>query len=356
MSNEIRDRIVVSTIAKLIAEIVWWIVVWIGSNAVAEQLTSNFAAYIPWVVTGLSVIVFSYFGRRSSHFRAFLMAVYEYLINRGLQRILGLLVLGGSAYIGYLIINDARIFIVVIGLVLASVLLQSSVRLSQPSLVKTFQSYLQDIKDQDIDQLPRFWPLSEYESEFFNLPHPGTTMEYKLEGRFTFNGVKFDLWSSLIIPSHYQGSEAYFQLPESKGPEPSYYAVRHVKRVHFLMNAFGREYINRKVKDSVRNKKIGEIGLIFEDDLQRTYDLVLGENIRFYVVNRKDNETQVISTSDPSTMVAWQGKDDDDELVLDHLQIDVPGNLQNKKLMGIRFRQELLQYFVFAVTLEFEEE
>jgi hypothetical protein len=354
MTKEIRERIVISTAAKLIAEIVWWVVVWFGSNAVAENLTSNLAVYFPWIVTGVLVVTFSYFGRRSPHIRAFLMAVYEYLVNQGLQRILGLIVLGGSAYIGYLIINDARIFIVIIGLGLASILLQSSFGLRQPAMIKTFQSYLQDIRDQDLDQLPRFWPLSEYDSKFFDFP-TGGTMDYQLEGRYTFNGVVFDLWNSHLLPGHYREGEVLFSLPEVKRPDTNYYAVKHVKKIHFLTNAWSYEHNKGKVKESVRNRKIGDIGLIFEGDAQYSYDLILGDNIRFPIINRRDNETSVVSTSNPSTMVAWQGKDDDDELVLDHLQIEVPENLRNKKLMGIRFRQELLQYFVFAVTLEFDD-
>jgi hypothetical protein len=358
MSQDIREKIVVSTAAKLIAEVVWWVVVWFGSNAVAEKLTSNLAVFFPWIVTGVLVVTFSYFGRRSPHIRAFLMAMYEYLINQGLQRILGLIVLGGSAYIGYLIINDARIFIVVIGLVLASVLLQSSFGLRQPSILKTFQSYLQDIKDQDVEQLPRFWPLSESSSPFFiSFKQMGSdTMKYKLEGRYTFNGVVFDLWTFTQWPGHYRDCEVLFPLPEVKDPDTHYYAIKHVKKIHLLMNAYSYEHNRGKVKESVRNRKIGDIGLIFERDAEYSYDLILGDNIRFPIVNRRDNETSVVSTSNPSTMVAWQGKDDDDELVLDHLQIEVPGNLRDKKLMGIRFRQELLQYFVFAVTLEFDEQ
>ena len=354
MSDEIRDRIVVSTIAKLIAEVVWWIVVWIGSNAVAEQLTSNFADYIPWVVTGLSVVVFSYFGRRSPRLRALLRAFYEYLLNQGLQRILGLLILAGSAYVGFVVTNDGRVFIVAIGLVLASLLLQNSIRFGQPSIAQTYQSYMRDIRDQDINLLPRFWPLSEYQSEFFDI-HYGGIDQYKLEGKYTFNGVEFDLWNSQLLPGNHREGEVLFPLPEVKGPETYYYAVKHVKKIHLLMNAWSYEHNKGKVKESVRNRKIGDIELIFDGDTYYLYDLILGDNIRFPIVNRRDNQTSVVSTSNPSTRVAWQGKDDDDELVLDHIQIEVPEYLRSKKLMGVRFRQELLQYFVYAATIEFDK-
>jgi hypothetical protein len=354
MSSEIRDKIVVSTIAKLLAEIVWWVVVWIGSNAIAEQLTSNLAGFFPWIVTGVSVVIFSYFGRTSPHLRALLRAIFDYLSNQGLQRILGLIVLGGSAYLGYLVINDARVLIVILGLVLASLLLQGSIRGSQASFIRSYRSQLKNIRNQDIDQLPNYWPLSEYDSEFFEFPG-GDRMDYKLEGKYTFNGVAFALWKDQLWPGNHRDGEVLLSLPETKGPDTYYYAVKNVKKVHFLMNAWSYEHNKGKVKESVRNRKIGEIELIFEGDTQVPYDLILGDNIRFPIVDRRDNQTSVVSTSNPSTMVAWQGKDDDDELVLDHLQIEVPAYLRSKKLMGIRFRQELLQYFVFAATIEFDK-
>jgi hypothetical protein len=164
------------------------------------------------------------------------------------------------------------------------------------------------------------------------------------------------LWKEQLFPGNHRDGEVLFSLPAVKGPDTYYYAVKNVKKVHFLINAWSYEHNKGKVKESVRNRKIGEIELIFEGSALYPYDLILGDNIRFPIVNRRDNQTSVVSTSNPVTMVAWHGKDDDDELVLDHLQIEVPEYLRSKKLTGIRFRQELLQYFVFAVTIEFDKE
>ena len=87
-------------------------------------------------------------------------------------------------------------------------------------------------------------------------------------------------------------------------------------------------------KVAFRDKKVGEIRLIFSDNQSHSIDLIPGINLREW---KNYGDHNVTTISDPNVTQAWAGnnKFDSSMAIIDMLTINIPANQQNNVLAAI---------------------
>jgi|GEM_PF-4625965 len=87
-------------------------------------------------------------------------------------------------------------------------------------------------------------------------------------------------------------------------------------------------------KVAFRDKKVGEIRLIFSDNQSHSIDLIPGINLREW---KNYGDYNVTTISDPNVTQAWAGnnKFDSSMAIIDMLTINIPANQQNNVLAAI---------------------
>lgn len=83
-----------------------------------------------------------------------------------------------------------------------------------------------------------------------------------------------------------------------------------------------------------KNKKVGEIHLIFSDNQSQSVDLIPGVNLREWKTYGDHNVT---TTSAPNIAQVWTGENNFDSslAIIDMLTINIPSNYQNSTLVAI---------------------